>query len=33
MSYLAELNYFNTSGSKFDIEPSRLTELNNFINE
>lgn len=32
MSYLAELNHFNTSGSKINVELSRLTELNNFIN-
>lgn len=32
-TYLVELNYFNTSGSKINSESSRLMTLNNFINE
>lgn len=33
VTYLVELNYFNTSGSKINGESSRLMSLNNFINE
>lgn len=33
ITYLVELNYFNTSGSKINGESSRLMSLNNFINQ
>lgn len=33
ITYLVELNYFNTSGSKINGESSRLMSLSNFINE